>query len=141
MKSIVRIRKLADHPFYPSFRMGGEVNGRNNSAPMNIIQNDDVYKVELALPGWTKDEVRIEIEDNTLKISGEKSQEKEKEVKEDQTVHRQEFYTNRFYRSVILNETVNQEEISAKMENGILIIDLKKYSKEEKPGFRKVEIL
>lgn len=138
MKSMMRIRKLVDHPFYPSFRMTEEMNGRKNFAPMNIIQNDDVYKIELALPGWSKDEIRIEIEDDTLKVSGEKS---EKNVKEDHTIHRQEFYTNRFFRSVILNEMVNQDEISATMENGILVIDLKKFSKEEKPGYKKVEIL
>lgn len=138
MKSITSIRKLADHPFYPSFRMMERPNGRNSFAPMNIMQNDNVYRIELVIPGWSREDVRIEIEDDTLKISGEKS---EKETDKDQIIHKQEFYTNRFFRSVILNESVNQDKISAQMENGILSIDLKKYSKEEKPGFRKVEIL
>src|SRR5690625_5888876 len=71
-----------------------------------------------------------------MKISGEKSKD---EFEKDQTIHRQEFYTNRFFRSVILNESVNQDEISAQMENGILTVDLKKYTKEEKPGFRSEE--
>jgi len=138
MKSGTNIRKLADHPVYPSFRMIGTSNGRNNFAPMNIMQNDNVYRIELALPGWSKEDIQIEVEDDTLKISGEKSKD---EFEKDQTIHRQEFYTNRFFRSVILNESVNQDEISAQMENGILTVDLKKYTKEEKPGFRKVEIL
>src|SRR5690625_7924802 len=85
--------------------MIGTSNGRNNFAPMNIMQNDNVYRIELALPGWSKEDIQIEVEDDTLKISGEKSKD---EFEKDQTIHRQEFYTNRFFRSVILNESVNQ---------------------------------
>lgn len=130
-------KKLARRPDSSGFRRGRHDVYRNNFTPMNIIENDNVYLIEMELPGWDKKDVQVEIDNDTLKIFGDVSS----EAPESGTVHLREFYTKRFYRSVILDEGVKKEEIKAELENGILTVELKKYSKEERPGYRKVEIL
>lgn len=130
-------KKLARRRDFPHFHRGHFDVYRNNFAPMNIIENDNVYLIEMELPGWDKKDVQMEIDNDTLKIFGDASSETE----ESGTVHLKEFHTKRFYRSVILNEEVKKEEIKAELENGILTVELKKYSKEERPGYKKVEVL
>lgn len=95
-------------------------------APVNILETNDSYKIELAVPGRNKEDFKINIDRNLLTISYEKKQETKEE---NEKVVRNEFSFSSFKRSFTLDEKVDAEKISAKYENGILELTIAK--KEE----------
>ena len=107
---------------------------RNTTAPaVNIIENDDEYKVEVAAPGMTKEDFKVHInEDNELVISMEKhSEEKEEDKKHKGTYLRREFSYTQFQQNLLLPDNVEREKISAKVENGVKSIVLPKKKETE----------
>lgn len=120
------------------------VERRNTTAPaVNIIENDDEYKVEVAAPGMTKEDFKVHInEDNELVISMEKhSEEKEEDKKHKGTYLRREFSYTQFQQNLLLPDNVEREKISAKVENGVMSIDLpKKKETEASAVARQIEI-
>lgn len=136
MTTIVKRKKMPYYPAFGSFRMSKESVNRNSFAPMNIIENNDVYIIELELAGWKKDDIELRLEKETLIISGEMDPTRSEDTK----YHMQEFKNQRFFRSVILNEAIDKEAIDAKMKNGILTIELTKISDNELAGRKKIEI-
>lgn len=137
MTTIIRSRKMPYHPIFRPFHIENSNGYRKNFAPLNIIENDNVYKVELNVAGWDREDIEIKLEDGTLSISGEK---KITEVDKQEQFHVREFSTTRFYRSVILDDSVSQDEISAELKNGILRIELKKLKEDEVDLIKKIEI-
>jgi len=113
--------------------------GRNNcSVPAtNIVENEDSFELELAVPGLNKEDFRIDIENNTLTISSEKKE--EKEVKE-KNYTRKEFAHGSFSRSFVLPKSVNTEKISAEYKNGILVMNIPKKEEEKASIKRQIEI-
>ena len=89
---------------------------RNTTAPaVNILENDDEYKIEVAAPGMTKEDFKVHInEDNELIISMEKhNEEKEEDKKHKGTYLRREFSYTQFQQSLLLPDNVEREKISA----------------------------
>ncbi len=94
---------------------------------MNVKENDDDFEIELAAPGFSKDDFNVTIDNNGLHISAEISKNEEEEEK---GYLRKEFSYNSFKRSLRLPESINQkEEAKAIYKNGILKLTLSK--KEE----------
>ena len=86
---------------------------------VNVIENKEVYELQFAIPGYSKDEVKISIENNTLTISA------EFESKEESTTYsRREFVKTSFERSFTLPRSIYTDKIEAAFENGILNIKL-----------------
>ena len=107
--------------------------GRTNAtAPaINVKEMKDRYTVEVAAPGMTKEDFHINIDaDNHLVISMEKKSEKSEENK-DARYLRREFSYAKFQQAMILPDDVDKVKICAKVENGVLNIDLPKLSHEE----------
>ncbi|GAA5221769.1 Hsp20/alpha crystallin family protein [Membranihabitans marinus] len=111
---------------------------RNNSAPMNIIEKDDVYNIEVSVPGWTKDEIEITLEQDTLKISGKREQVSETETSD--KVHLKEFSQETFYRSIIVGKNIVKNEIQADIKDGVLTLVLPKAEKAQTNEVKKIEI-
>ena len=105
----------------------------NATAPaMNVVETEKEYKVELAAPGMTKEDFNVHIdEENNLVISMEKKTENKEEKKEGRYLRR-EFSYSKFQQTMILPDDVDKEKISAQVENGVLNIDLPKFSEQEK---------
>ena len=105
----------------------------NATAPaINVIESDKDYKVEVAAPGMTKEDFNVHIdEENNLVISMEKKTENKEEKKEGRYLRR-EFSYSKFQQTMILPDDVDKEKISAQVENGVLNIDLPKFSEQEK---------
>ena len=99
----------------------------NATAPaVNVIENDKDYRVELAVPGMTKDDFKVRLdEDNNLVITMEKKHENTEEKKEGKYLRREFSYT-KFQQTMILPENVDESKISAKVDNGVLVIDVPK---------------
>ncbi|MDR1780403.1 MAG: Hsp20/alpha crystallin family protein [Tannerella sp.] len=114
---------------------------RVSSPAVNIIENEKEYKVEVAAPGLTKDDFRIDIhDDDMLTISVEKKSEKSDEGKNNKYLRR-EFSYSSFRQSMILPDDVDRESIKAKMEDGILSIEIPKIVKVEQPNpTKRIEI-
>jgi HSP20 family protein len=94
--------------------------------PVNIVEKADQYQVEIAAPGFEKTDFHVKLEGKILTISTEK---KEFAVDPADKMIRQEFGYKAFRRSFTIDEKIDPENISAKYENGILVLGLPK--KEE----------
>jgi HSP20 family protein len=103
---------------------------------VNVSETDQEFHLELTVPGFSKDEINLAIEDDSLTISGEKKAETEETEKK---YTRKEFSYQNFKRTFNLPENVDQEKIEARFENGILFIGLPKKEAEVK-AVRKIAL-
>ncbi|HRI20841.1 MAG TPA: Hsp20/alpha crystallin family protein [Panacibacter sp.] len=107
----------------------------NTSIPaVNIKETSDNYEVEVAAPGMTKKDFRVQLEGNTLTISSEKTTENEE--KEDVRYSSREFSYQSFSRTFNLQkDVVDTEKIHAKYEDGVLhlLIPKKEQAKQKQP--------
>ena len=112
----------------------------NATAPaINVVESDKDYKVEVAVPGMTKNDFNIHLgEDNELVISMEKKSENNEKDKENKKYLRREFSYSKFQQSLYLPDNVDKDKISANVADGVLTIDLPKYSEEEKAKVNRV---
>ena len=101
---------------------------------MNIMETKDNYKLELCIPGLTKDDVKLSIdaEGNLVVEMTKETKNEKKENKEEMRYLRHEFSVEHFRQTVMLPEDIHKEQISAKVENGILDIVIPKVTVEEK---------
>ena len=93
---------------------------------INVEEDEKGYHVEIAAAGMTKEDFHVHVNDqNELVISMEKKDEKEEEKKHRKYL-RHEFNYSRFEQSLLLPDDVDKEAISAKMEHGVLSLELPK---------------
>lgn len=96
---------------------------------VNVSEDDKSYQIELSSPGMDKSDFKIEVKDDVLIISSEKSEEKKEEKK---NYTRQEFSYHNFSRSFILPEMANVDGITAVYKDGILNVTIAKKEIKEK---------
>ena len=115
----------------------------NATAPaINVFETEKEYKVELAVPGMTKEDFDVHIdEENSLVITMEKKVENHKENNKDDKKEgrylRREFSYSKFQQTMILPDDVDKDKISAHVENGVLNINLPKFTAQEKEKSKK----
>lgn len=98
------------------------------SPMVDVDENDNEYQISMDLPGMDKKEVKINYQDNTLTVSGER-----KAVQHDEhNEHYVERRFGRFYRSFTLPSKADAEKISASYNNGVLTLTVPKVE-EVKP--------
>jgi len=119
------------------FPFGGNVfNSLNSDSPevknenvtafkpgANILETEKAYEIQLALPGLKKEEVKIDLRENHLTISGERNS-KNEETKG--TWHYSEIRQGKFSRTFMIPENIVQENIEANFFDGMLDIILPK---------------
>ena len=104
-------------------------------APLvDIEENENGYLIKADLPGLSKDDVHVTLENGVLSISGERKQEKEEK---DKKYHRVERVYGRFVRSFTLPEDADPDQISAQFKDGVLEVRIGK-SEAVKP--KRIEI-
>ena len=103
--------------------------------PIDLIENDKEYLVKASVAGFDPKKIDITYDNNTLSIKGEVEQENVKE--EEGKYHVRERSYGSFYRSITMPGLVDQTQISADTENGILTVHLPKRP-EAQP--KKIEI-
>ncbi|MEA4980845.1 MAG: Hsp20/alpha crystallin family protein, partial [Petrimonas sp.] len=108
---------------------------------INIQQNENGFTVEVAAPGMTKEDCNVSVdEDNNLVICFEKKSESEDKDKKG-TYLRREFSYTQFTRRMILPDNTVNDKISAKVENGVLTVEIPTIKEEEKaPKAKQIEI-
>ncbi len=112
---------------------------KSTSPAVNVIENENDYKIEVAAPGMTKEDFHVQLnDDNQLVISMEK---KNENTDNDKKYLRREFSYSKFQQALVLPEDVEKEQISASVNDGVLTISLpKKQQEERKQENRIIEI-
>ena len=104
----------------------------------DIYEKDGVYTMEMDIPGFTRDDVKIEIDDNDyLTITAEKSSENNEEDNDKKYVRKERYY-GKYQRSFYVGD-IDKENIDASFENGILKVTMPK-KEEEKSSKRTIEV-
>jgi HSP20 family protein len=113
----------------------------NATAPaINVKETDKAYTVELAAPGMTKEDFNVHINDEgNLIIKMEKKTENKEEDKTARYLRREFSYT-KFEQTLILPDDVKKEDIAARVEHGVLTVELPKIIEEKVKVSRQIEI-
>jgi HSP20 family protein len=107
---------------------------------VNIKETENSYEVEMAAPGMKKEDFKIELENNILTISSEKTEERE-EGDEKEKYSRREFSYQSFQRSISLpKEVVDEEKIKAHYKDGMLHLTIPKKEEAKQKPPRKIQI-
>lgn len=104
---------------------------RNAAPAMNVAEDEKAYRVEVAAPGMTKEDFKLSVEDGYLLIAMEKRTQSNEEQNARKYLRR-EFGYSKFEQRLVLPEQVEREKISARMTDGVLVIDIPKQMPEEK---------
>ena len=124
------IAKKSDFPFFPTLvdEIFRDFSTTKSTLPaVNIIETENFFSVEVAIPGLSKEDVKINVENNVLTISSEKKTKKENTA--DNYTRKEYSYTS-FKRSFNLpKDIIDSNKISAAHKNGELIITVPKIEK------------
>lgn len=110
---------------------------RGTAPAVNVVEEEMAFRIEMAVPGLSRKDFRIDLENDVLTISSE-----QKENKEDKKLNymRKEFNYSTFKRSFQLPETVDQENIKASNDAGILTIQIPKKKEVVQKAAKQIEI-
>jgi len=115
---------LVDRFFNDSVTRSG---GSQFVPKVDIVETLEAFEVHLAAPGLTKEDFKIEVNDNYLTVSGERKFSNEKK---DKNYHSIETHYGTFSRSFTLPENTDASKINAKYNNGILELTIPKDEKK-----------
>ena len=110
-------------------------NKMSSTPASNIFETEDTFQLELSVPGFSKDQIKMSVESNVLVVRG--TQERG-EGSEPEFVRR-EFFVSDFEKSFRLSKKINQDQIGASFENGILRVSLPK-KEEAIPVKRQIDV-
>lgn len=123
------VNRLFEESFVPATPPRGTL-----AVPLDLSETADSYMIEAVVPGLKAEDLSITFENGILSISGEIRQSDESK---DRNFHRVERRFGRFSRSVSLPTTVRGDAIVARLENGVLFLNIPK-AEEVKP--RKITV-
>lgn len=99
--------------------------------PVNIREEEDHFELELPLPGWKKEDIKIEIVNDVLSVHGEKTEETEEM---NSKYVRKEHKFDSFERSFKLHSITDQDKIEANLKDGMLYIKLHHHHSDPNQG-------
>ena len=128
---------MRDFPFYydtDEKRIEKKLYGRRgkNLMKTDIRETDHSYELEMDLPGFKKDEVKVTLEDGYLTISAAKGLDEDEQEKKTGRYIRKERYAGACERSFYVGEDITHEDIKGEFKHGILKLSIPK--KEAKPA-------
>ncbi len=135
---------MRDFPFYDDRemkRMEKKLHGRHGKNVMktDIQETDKDYILEMDLPGFSKDEVKVSLENGYLTISAAKGLNKDEKEKKNGRYIRRERYAGACQRSFYVGESVSQEDINAEFKHGILKLSIPKKEPVEEKKYITIE--
>ena len=108
---------------------------KNNLMKTDIKETENSYILDVDLPGYNKEDIKVDVTDGYLTINAKMSNEV-KDEKKGKFVRRERF-TGECTRSFYVGEDIKEEEIKASFKNGILNLEVPKVSPEEKKSEKK----
>jgi HSP20 family protein len=121
-RSLLNLAEGLFDDFFGADRMLSRTDGVWYPA-VDIKEDKDTYKVVMELPGLSKDDVQISLEDGVLIVKGEKKSESEEKEGD---YHYYERRFGKFERMFRINSEIKQDQVEASFKDGILSIDLPK---------------
>lgn len=132
------VDRLASEIFGQSIgRLFGSDGFMDHAPRVNIVENNDEFRVEMQAPGFDKKDLKVEMVDDVLTIRGEHTEESGQN--EDVRWTRREFSRSSFERSFTLPKQVQADAIKAEYVNGVLQLMIPK-SEEARPKTRNISI-
>jgi len=117
--------------FNDFFKDDWKVGTSTNVPAINVKESEEAFVVEVAAAGMTKDDFCVTLDDdNDLVITMEKKSEGETQNKAERYLRR-EFTFAKFRQTMVLPDNVNKEKIEAKVENGVLTVQLPKMTEKD----------
>lgn len=102
--------------------------------PVDINESDEDFLITVEVPQIDKDDIKVQVQNGMLNISGERKYENE-----DKKAHRIERYYGSFQRSFKLPDNVNEDKIHADHKNGVLYLRLPK-TEEKAPALLDIKV-
>jgi len=137
LPSIFGENLLDDWMDFPSMDFGDidrKLYGKRAAQVMktDVHEHDDKYELDIDLPGFKKDEIKLSLENGYLSVSAAKGLDKEEKNKKGKLI-RQERYAGAMQRSFYVGDAVKQEDVKAKFEDGVLKLSIPKNEAEKLP--------
>ncbi len=128
---------LDDWMDFPRFDFGDvdrKLYGKRAAQVMktDVQEHDDKYELDIDLPGFKKDEIKLTLENGYLTVSAAKGLDKDEKDKKGKII-RQERYAGAMQRSFYVGDAVKQEDVKAKFEDGVLRLSIPKKEPEKIP--------
>ena len=107
---------------------------------INVKESDKAYTVELAAPGMKKEDFNVHINDEGNLVVKMEHKEEQKEEDKNTRYLRREFSYSKYEQTLILPDDVEKDAISARVDNGVLTVELPKVVEEKVKVSRQIEI-
>lgn len=124
-----RLNRFFDDTLFPTAWMDDDLGLGNWKPAVDIYEEEDKIVIKAELPGVDKKDIRVDLKDRVLTLSGERSY--ENEVKENNYYHKERVF-GKFHRAFSLPAESDPEKIKADFKDGILNIEIAK-PEEQKP--------
>ncbi len=133
--------ELFDNAFRPLYDVDRALYGKNAKAIMrtDIRKTDAGYEMDVDLPGFKKDEIKIELKDGYMTITAAKGLDKDQQDKEGRYIRR-ERYAGQCSRSFYVGDNLEAKDIHARFEDGILRLSLPEVNQRQLPEHQVIDI-
>ena len=133
--------ELFDDAFRPMWDMDRALYGKHARAVMktDVRETDSGYELDIDLPGFKKDEVKLDLKDGYLTISAARGLDRDEKDKQGRYI-RQERYAGQCSRSFYVGDSIQPADVHAKFEDGILKLTLPKAAQEKLPEHNTIAI-
>ena len=105
----------------------------------DLKEHDDSFELAVDLPGFKKDQIELQLQNGYLTITAAKGVEEEEKDKKGRLVH-QERYTGSMQRSYYVGESLTEEDVKARFEDGVLTLRFPKEAPQKLPEERYISI-
>ncbi len=124
-----RVNRLFDNSTFHTDLMNDDISTGMWNPVVDLFEKDDHYVIKAEIPGVDKKDIRIDLKDRVLTLSGERSY--DNEVKEENYYRRERSY-GKFQRAFTLPADVDSDKITAEFKEGVLQVEVPK-PEEPKP--------
>ena len=120
----------------PAARETGKSYGTAELMKTDIRDVDGNYELSMELPGFLKENVKIQLKDGYLTVQASRTEKKDEKDDNGKYIHK-ERYTGQCSRSFYVGKELEHEDIHAKYENGVLVVTFPKEAKKKEPEEKK----
>ena len=122
-------------PTFPELRnVDKALYGKHAAREMrtDVHEHDDHYEVDIDLPGFKKDQIQLDLENGYLTVRAAKGLDKDETTKKGKVI-RQERYAGAMQRSFYVGESLTEQDVTARFENGVLSLQIPKEETKHLP--------
>ena len=110
-----------------------------NVMKTDVHEHDEGYELDIDLPGFKKDEIKLSLDNGYLSVNAAKSLDKDKKNIKGKII-RQERYAGSMQRSFYVGDALTETDINAKFEDGVLKLSIPKKEPEKLPETKTIAI-